>query len=302
MSSSQRRLPTLPVEAPPTLSPRIARAPLERAAADDLFHDYVLGAYTPLVPAEGKLRGLNVLVESLAVAGVEAEGLEVIRLLREGYGRFRTVWGIKWSRSAGALAWELYFYDFERAHADCSIAGLRALLAPALRVEAEEPYPLPWHMFSIEFTAEDLKAMRPVSAHVYIDMRSYELRGRRFLFENVYTFHDPRAEIDDVLHRIRSSVHVDPAKDSLAELLPPALFRCGKICVANKRTTDALYASRIPTKALRWFLDHHGWPAPIARLVADHAADLDHLLWCVGVDFRRAEGADARKTGLYGSF
>jgi hypothetical protein len=282
---------------------RLAGTPLERVNESDQFHDYVLGRYEPLTPAVGKLRGLNLLVESFALAGVEQEGVALLERVRTEYGPYRTVWGIKWNRDLGTLGWELYFYDFERVHADCSLARLRTLLAPALHLDAEEPWALPWHMLSIEFGPEQLRTNGSVPAHVYVDMRSYALEGTTFTFENVYTFHDPRTDIDEVLHRLRSSVHFDPGRDSLAVLLPPSLFRCGRLCVANKRTSDALYASRIPTRALREFLERQSWPEPLRRFVAHTAPEFDHLLWDVGLDFRRAEhGPVTHKTGVYGSF
>ncbi len=307
MTATPKRLPTLPDDAASAArAGRLAASPLEVCAAADRFHDYVLGEYAPLAPAEGQLRSVNLLVESFALAGVEAQGLALIRRLREGYGPFRTIFGIKWSQATGALAWELYFYDFKRAHADCSLAHLRDVLAPSLRVDAEEPWPLPWHMFSIELGREHLETGAPVPAHVYLDMRSYELRGRALTFENVYTFHDPRADIDDILHRLRSSVHFEPSRHNLAALMPPPLFRCGRICVANKRGSDALYFSRIPTAPLRWFLDRHAWPEPLRRFAsaASAGARFGHLLWDVGVDFRSTEGGApaVHKTGVYGSF
>lgn len=302
MSTSRTPLPMAPMVSLSKVGARLASAPLERVGEHDLFHDYVLGEYTPRAPALGKLRGMNVLVESFALAGVEPQGLEVLRLVREGYGPFRTVWGVKWNEVTGRLGWELYFYDFDRHHADCSVENLRRVLSPALDVDAEEPYPMPWHMFSIEFDVEALTKRLSVPAHLYIDMRSYELRGRSFTFENVYTFHSPLREIDDILHRLRSSVHFDREGDGIAELLPPSLFRCHRVCVANKRTSDALYASRIPTRALRWFLKQHRWPEPLARFVADNEQDFEHLFWCVGIDFVRRERAEIHKSGLYGSF
>lgn len=281
---------------------RRAAAPLERATSSDQFHDYVLWRYEPRAPAEGKLRSLNLLVESFAIAGVEREGLALVQRLRDGLGPFRTVWGVKRHHERGGLGWELYFYDWDRARADLSIARLRDLFAP-VAVDAREPWPLPWHMVSIEVGPEALRAGAPVPVHVYIDMRSYELAGDRFTFENVYTFHDPRADVDAVLHRLRSSVHFDPTRDKLSAVLPPALRRCHRVCVANKRRSDAVYASRVPTPALAWFLRAHGWPEPLGAFLACHGADLDHLLWDVGVDFDREGGAlGIRKTGIYGSF
>ncbi len=143
-----------------------------------------------------------------------------------------------------------------------------------------------------------------VPAHVYVDMRSYELSGRAFTFENVYTFHDPRREVDEVLHRLRSSVHLAPARERLAELLPPPLFRCHRLCVANKRASDALYFSRIPTQALRWFLEREAWPEPLRQFVGASGGEFAHLLWDVGLDFRAGEDGrlETGKTGVYGSF
>ncbi len=299
MTATPKRLPTVPEG-----SGRLASAPLEVCTATDRFHDYVLGAYEPLAPPEGKLRSVNLLVESFALAGVEAQGLALIQKLREDFGPFRTIFGIKWDRQTGALGWELYFYDWSRAHADCSLPRLREILAKVLRVDAEEPRPLPWHMFSVELGAEHLLSGAAVPAHVYVDMRSYELSGRRFTFENVYTFHDPRTEVDEILHRLRSSVQFDPSRSHLAALMPPQLFRCGKICVANKRTSDALYFSRIPTAPLRWFLERNAWPEPLRRFVKEAGARFDHLLWDVGVDFRGTASGEPEigKTGVYGSF
>ena len=309
MTATSKRLPTLPETAGASgaagsAGGRLAEAPLELCTASDRFHDYVLGAYEPLAPPEGKLRSVNLLVESFALAGVEAQGLAMIRRIREEYGPFRTIFGVKWNRETGAIGWELYFYDWNRAHADCSLPRLREILAPAVNVDAVEPWPLPWHMISVEIGPAHLVGGGPVPAHVYVDMRSYELTGERFVFENVYTFHDPRAEVDDILHRLRSSVYVEPGRHNLAALMPPPLFRCGKICVANKRTSDAIYFSRIPTAPLRWFLDRHGWPAPLQRFVSGAGAGLGHLLWDVGVDFRSARGGELSvgKTGVYGSF
>src|SRR3954471_21829398 len=101
-------LPVRPPGATPLASlPSLARSPLERCTRGDLFHDYVLTPYHPQGDAVGRLRSVNLLIESFALAGVEAEGLEVIRLLRERLGPFRTVWGIKqYEQSDVPHGWE----------------------------------------------------------------------------------------------------------------------------------------------------------------------------------------------------
>lgn len=288
------------------LPPRRAHADaaVELCAEGDVFHDYILQAYTPLAPSAGKLRSVNLLHRSFDAAGVGDEGRALVERVRAWLGPFRTVWGVKHDDEGRQLkGWELYFYDWERAHADLSIAALREHLAPLLRVDAVEPRPLPWHMISVEFSPAQLRAAAAVPVDVYIDMRSYKLRGDALDFENIYTFHDPRAEIDDVLRRLRASVHLDVARDSLGHLLPPRLLRCHRVCVANKRRNDALYFSRIPTPALRWFLRSRGYPEVLYSMLDDEAARLDHLLWDAGLDFASSGGAPViRRSGFYGSF
>lgn len=281
----------------------LATTPAERCGADDRFHDYVLAEYEPAAPALGKLRSLNVLVESFAVAGLEAEGVALMNAVRTQLGPFRTVWGIKRDGASGDLRWELYFYDFDRRHADLSIERVTAILSPFVKVEGREPRPLPWHMFSVELGRAQLREGQPAPVDIYLDMRSYKVVGERLLFENVYTFHDARSEIDEVLHRLRSSIHFDPRSDGLHQLMPPHLFQCRKICVANKREADALYFSRITTPALARFLRDHRWPDALQRYVDGRDDELNHLRWDVGVDFRAVDGrATPLKTGIYGSF
>ena len=283
-------------------APRAERAP-ETCDGSDRFHDYVLLEYEPVTSPVGRLRSLNVLVESFALAGLETEGVRVLEGVRDALGPFRTVWGIKWHHAERRLGWELYFYDFERAHADLSIDHLTEVLAPWVVIGGREPRPLPWHMFSVELGAEQLRREQPAALDIYVDMRSYKCSADGLRFENVYTFHHAKTEVDEVLHRLRTCLHLDPERDRLADWLPPHLFDCRKICVANKRAADALYFSRVRTSALQRFLGDHDWPAALRGYIDARADGFAHLLWDVGVDFQATEhGAAALKTGIYGSF
>lgn len=287
----------------PALSPPCAVTPPERCLEGDRFHDYVLSEYEPVAPPLGRLRSNAVLAESFALMGVEREGLALVGAVRRALGAFRSVWGVKHRQGEEELAWELYFYDFQRAHADLSVPSMIETLRPHLRVEAQEPHPLPWHMFSVELSKAHLLEGRAASVDLYIDMRSYKCSGDQLVFENVYTFHDAKKEIDEVLHRVRSCLHFDPARDGLHLLMPPHLFNCRKICVANKRSSDAMYFSRIGTPALTRFLSDQRWPSPLRDFVATRQDELSHLLWDVGVDFKAIAGqATPVKTGIYGSF
>jgi hypothetical protein len=292
------------IENESSIALRVAAAELERCGPDDLFHDYILEPYEPLAPHEGKLRSLNLLVESFAMAGLEREGLDVISTVRRGVGAFRTIFGVKLHlEPTPRLGWELYFYDFARVHADLGLARVTELLREHVDVQVTEPWTLPWHMFSVELSPEQLRGERPSSVDVYLDMRSYKARGTSWELENLYTFHDPREEVDHLLHRARSLVHFDHLRWNLARILPPDFLAARRVCVANKRRADAVYASRVPTAALARFLDRHEFPGPLRAFVARHASELDHLLWDLGVDFEGTEGAlRFVKAGFYGSF
>jgi hypothetical protein len=283
---------------------RLEPSRLERCEPGDRFADYVLEPYAPRAPFVGKLRSVSLFYAALAEAGVAREGEQLVERVRALLGPFRTVWGVKVEGSPPRVAgFELYFYDRARAHADLSIARVTGGLSPLLTLDAEEPRPLPWHMFSVAFTPEALATGGRASLHVYLDMRSYELVGREPVLENIYTFHDPARDVDEVLHRLRSSIHVDARGPLLGKLLPPYLVRCGTVCVANKRASDAVYFSRVETPAVLELFARHAWPARLSRLLAEHAPSLDHLLWCVGVDVRGGpSGLEVRKSGVYGSF
>jgi len=277
----------------------------------DQLCDYTLVPYDPVRPAAGKLRSINALFESFAIAGVEDEGSHLVDLLRQKLGPFRTVFGIKFHAPDQVMGWELYFYDPLREHADLSIERVSEILAPALVIDARPPRPLPWHMFSVEFDVASFKSRAPAPVDVYISTnprakgtdRSYKIRGAEMVFENVYSFHRPELEIDEILYRIRYGVHFSRQEHLLSALIPPELFRCGHICVANKRRADALYFSRITHDQLRFAMRHLGWQGPLVDFLASHASSLDHLLWDIGFDYV-SEGGALRflKGSFYGSF
>lgn len=281
----------------------------ERCASGEPLHDYILERYDPRVEPEGKLRSVNLLYESFIAAGVEATGRKLVDAVRTALGPFRTVWGVKHDATGTLRGWELYFYDWYRVHPDLSVAHLREMLAPFVRLEAQLPSHVRWHMLSVDMgldalrTAELGSTPAEASVHAYVDMRSYALRGTSMTFQNVYTFHDPRAEVDDILARLRASLYVDLDTHPLHVLIPPELFECHRICVANKRDGDALYFSRVSTPALARFLRDHGYPSPLRDLVVRESAALEHLRWDVGIDFTASpEGPRIRRSGFYGSF
>lgn len=308
--SSAKRLPVVQSTEGETLR-RMSTRPVELVQPGDIFSDYTLVPYDPVKPPAGKFRSLELLVESFALAGVEAEGSRVVELLRQGLGPWRTVFGVKFYAPEHIAGWEFYFYDPLRERRDLSIERISELLEPAFHVDARPPREWPWHMFSVEFDGRHLRRECDAAVDVYISTnprnkgtdRSYKLRGTEAIFENVYSFHRPLLEIDEILYRLRYGVHFSRAELPLSALIPPELFRCGHICVANKRTADALYFSRITTEQLLFAMDFLGWRGALPAFVSTHAHLLDHLLWDIGFDFV-SEAGKIRfiKGGLYGSF
>ncbi len=147
-------------------------------------------------------------------------------------------------------------------------------------------------------------ADREVDLVAHLTVRSYALSGDTLTFENIYTFHDPKTEIDDLRRRLDASVHVDTERVGLGALLPPAMMTCHKACFANKRDGDALYFSRVATADVTPFLRARRWPDAFVAWMDAWAPRLDPLSWDVGVDFTAGtEGRPRfRRSGLYGHF
>ena len=80
---------------------------LEYTTARDLFFDFCLWPYKPVVPHESKFRSVNLLFHSLDVMGVHEGVFELVQAIREGIGVSRTVWGVK--QLGDDISWEFYF-------------------------------------------------------------------------------------------------------------------------------------------------------------------------------------------------
>jgi hypothetical protein len=306
MSAPTTRLPLAPAGG------GAASGPVERMQPGDVLCDYTLVPYDPVRSPDGKLRSVNLLFESFAHAGVEDLGRALVDGVRAAVGPFRTVFGVKAHAAApDAPSWELYFYDPRRVRRELAIERLADALRPHLAIDARPPHPLPWHMFSVEVDAAALRERVPVAVDVYVSTsphakgtdRSYKLRGAELLLENTYSFHRPELEIDEILHRIRSSVHFRRGVHNLAAILPPELLDCAHVCVANKRRADAVYFSRVTLEQAIFAVGFFRLGEALGGWLRDRAAELDHLLWDVGVDYV-GDGDALRvvKGGVYGSF
>jgi len=275
-----------------------ARRILLPTGPSDRYFDYCLQPYTPRQDPRGKLRGESLLWQSFEVAGVPATHDRPLHAVQRACGRDMTVFGVK--HSAGALSWELYFYDPEGEDPRVRAASLRAQLAGELEIVPEVPSTIDYFMVSFELDAAALARRRVDEVDVYMAMYgaqggySYRFSATGSELRNTYRFLDPRGEMRAVVHQLERSVHVDMARTGLQEVLLPELLECGRICVARKRFADAVYYSGITVGQLLWFLRRFDYPPALIDRVEAQRSQLDHLLFDVGVDL--CSDADGRLT------
>jgi hypothetical protein len=316
------RPPPPPPAAP---APRLAAAPEEPADPDQVLRDYVLAPYPPLAPITGGLAAVNLLVESFAVAGVEAAGAAVLGRLRAQLGAGRVVWGVKLNprglsaeppaipaapgsslpprREPGrgaALAWEFYVYDPGNQRAEATPAAVLAALDGVVAAPTPPRAPIAAHMWSLALDATTLIDRGTPTLTLYTSGADTPGASRSYTIEpdgtptlaNLYTFHDPRREPHAILARLAASVHLGGDPRGAAAVIEPGLQRCRRLCVANKRHADGLYFAGVDTDRTVQFLLRHDWPAPLTALLDARRAAFAHLAWDLAVDVHAgAEGA-----------
>ncbi len=282
----------------------------EYATADDPALNYCLWDYSPAAPAEDKFRSINLLFGSFEYAGLGARAFDVVEAIRDGIGPFRTVFGIK--LLPDRLAWEFYFYDYARRQRSVSITKVLSAIGPFLPCEVPVDERLPYFMFSIDFDAELVSGGRALDVvHMYIGNPgstvssgiAYAVRAGGTTLENFYFFFDGKNQLADAAGKICSSAHFDDTRRSVEAVLLPELRECRTICVANKQTHDCVYFSGVNVNQLLWFLERFSYPKPITEFVATNRANLDHLLFDVGFDYRmEGNSLTVLKSGYYGVF
>ena len=265
---------------------------LEHAIEGERLFDFCLWEYPPAAATGGKLRSVNLLRRSFEDEGVAAEGEAFIGALRAGLGASNSVWGIK--QAEGRISWEFYFYDYDRLQRARSIPRVLSALAPRIRCDLRPGEHLPYFMFSLDFDRERLAGRRPLEdIQVYIGNIGsqvssgicYEATAAGLRLKNQYYFFNARAERENIVGKATASVHFDPARVPLRELLWPELVDCGTIVLANKPDRDGVYFCRITVDQLLVFLRRMAFPATQVAFVEQHRDRLDHLLYDVGFDY-----------------
>jgi hypothetical protein len=283
---------------------------LEFAPTEEPAFDFCAWQYEPLAPSKGRLRSASLLFHTFAVAGSAKGMLDLVDAIRRRFGVANTVWGVK--QIDGALRWEFYFYDYRRRQRERSISAFIDILRPFTRCDLLVEENTPYFMFSIDIDEALVTGSRTLDEiHVYIGNTGstvssgicYSLKREEKRIENFYFFFDAKREREKIRNKAVCSMHFDETRFALDEIIWTELRDCSVIVVANKKLNDGVYFSRINVAQFRFFLDRMGYPEEICHFVREHHAELSHLLFDVGFDYRIEDGhLRILKSGYYGIF
>ena len=283
---------------------------LEYVTDQDVFFDFCLWEYQPVIPSRNKFRSVNLLFHSFEVAGISGRGFDLIHALRRGIGDSRTVWGVK--QLGDHLLWEFYFYDYRRRDRERSITKLLDVIRPFVPCEIRANENNHYFMFSIDISNDLVTGARELDEiHMYTDNVGstvssgicYSLTGKGVRLENFYFFFDAKTEMDKIRAKVACSAYLDTTHIGIDSILWPELRDCRIIVAANKQQNDSVYFSGIDVGQLIFFLERLHYPAALTSFVEENESKLDHLRYDVGFDYRM-EGDDLMilKSGYYGCF
>ncbi len=282
-----------------------ARAQFSRPG--DIAQDFCLWPYAlPRQPSGDALRSAALLYKSFEVANLGPEMGALMDAIRNAWGRFATVWGMKWS--ADGPSWEFYFYDYARADRKRGIADFLAATKGHLRCDLTPDDSLPYFMFSIEVTPDNLRGAPLDQIDIYMGNPGstvssgicYGLSKDGYEMRNFYFFFDAVKEAVQIKDKLTESIHLPVKHVDLDDLLWPEMDGVETIVVANKQRRDGLYFSRIRAAQLAVFLQRLDFPETLRAFLDENLDALDHHLYDVGWDFTC--DAKGRVTATKGSF
>jgi len=139
----------------------------EYTTRQDLFFDFCLWGYRPIVPYENKFRSVNLLFQSFDMLGVNERIFNLVQAIREGIGVSRTVWGIK--QLGNDITWEFYFYDYKRRERERSITKLLDIISPLVSCDIRANEDHHYFMFSIDIDNDLISGEKDLEEiHMYI--------------------------------------------------------------------------------------------------------------------------------------
>ncbi len=202
----------------------------EYAGAQDIFFDFCLWEYKPVIPYENKFRSVNLLYHSFDFLGVHERILELVQAIRKGIGFSHTVWGLK--QLGEKIAWEFYFYDYGRRERERSITKLLDIINPFVRCEIKPNENHFYFMFSIDVTNDLISGTKDLEEiHMYVGNPGstvssgicYSLTNQATKLENFYFFFDAQKEMDEIIAKVVCSAYVDSTKIDINRILWPEL-------------------------------------------------------------------------------
>lgn len=265
----------------------------------DLFRDFCLWDYRPVTPPDADtLRHSAFLAASLDLAPHGRAVADAFGRIRDRWGAFHTVWGIK-SAPTG-LSWELYFYDYDRADRRHGIAALAdclpGLCAPNLAAADEWP----WFMFSVEFNAATVTGGGIPSVDLYFEGDGGTISaglsevwdGKTRTPKNDYRFYRSGPDRAQVL---RDLTGMPP----LPTPLEPGRYGEEVFVISRKSHSSAVYFSRATAEATVRFARENGFHPGLTETLAAEQSRYAPYLFDLGVDYG-PEGL--RRSAIYGVF
>lgn len=274
----------------------------ERRRPSDPARDYCQWDFDmPVAPVPGALRTSALLYQSFEVAGVTEKMRPVMQAIQKRWGRFSTVWGVKYAD--GKFSWEFYFYDYARDERTHGISDFLAATNGHITCPVPARDALPYFMFSVELTADTLDGAPLDQIDIYMGNPGsnvssgicYGLRQSGLEMRNFYFFFDAAQERQSIRDKITESVHFPYHDVNMGDLLWPEMSGVKTIVVANKRFRDSIYFSRIRAGQMHHFVERLGFPAGICDHLRDNLTLFDHHLFDVGWDFDY-DGGEIRPT------
>jgi hypothetical protein len=282
----------------------------EYTTAQERFFDYCLWEYRPVAVSANKFRSINLLLHSFDAHGIGKRAVDLVRAIQQGFGVSRTAWGIK--QEGDEICWEFYFYDYARLERERSISWLLDIIRPwhdcSISVNERSPY----FMFSIELNRSHLSeggSLKEIQMYIGNPGSTvssgicYSLTETATTLKNFYFFFDAKTQMAEIVDKICTSTYLDITSLDINEIVWPELQNCHTIVVANKRTHDGVYFSRITVVQLLAFLKRMRYPAEHISFIEQNLDQLDHLLYDVGFDYRMENGqVKILKSSYYGVF
>lgn len=284
------------------------RASAARLRPSDPVADFCLWPYErPVLPIRGAMRSEALLWAALGVAGYGVDMADLLEAVRDRWGRFQTVWGVKWD--GAALSVELYFYDYARESRRLALHDLIATLSPWLSCDLMPDDRLRYFMASVEIAPETMTTGRLDQIDIYMGNPGsnvasglcYGLSAQGMEYRNAYHFFDMVTESGAALSKLAESVHLLGCEDPAA-MIWPGMDAMKTLVVANKRWTDALYFSRLGVDDLALCLAKLDFPPPLRYFLIRNRDRLASHLFDVGWDFSASPNGrpQPRKGSFYG--